>query len=112
MRSARHPVFQRFYMGWLLLLLAWPGQIAESQAQGVPLPPLILVQPMSLIVLAGSDATISVVMHDSSGPLTYMWRDFDTFVLGGTSNTLTFYLSHPPHLRPSSLLLTTPPLHV
>src|SRR5258708_24301060 len=106
MRSARHPVFQRFYMGWLLLLLAWPGQIAESQAQGVPLPPRILVQPMSLIVLAGSDATISVVMHDSSVLLTYMWRDFDAFVLGGTSNTLDFWHVEPTQIGAFSVVVT------
>ncbi len=106
MLSGARVAFQRFHLG-MLLLLAWPGQPVESRAQGgVPQPPQFLVQPMSLILLAGSDASFSVVMHDSTVLLTYAWRDFDAYVLGGTSPTLTISNVRPTQIGIYSVVVT------
>src|SRR5437588_11830170 len=78
-----------------LLSFLWCVCLPSLLAQQFCPHPFIVTQPMSAIVLAGSNVTFSVGMSDYTCQFAYTWRHIAN-ILGATNPTYTVYDVQPP----------------
>src|SRR5438270_13990732 len=81
--------------GLCLLLLAWCLFLPKAGAQPRCGPPLITSQPMSAIVLAGSNVDFTVAALYEGCAFAYTWRHFGQSLFGGTNSTYTLANAQP-----------------